>query len=212
MPRINPSKGRHPGHISLSVSENEIKGLIDGLQAYDLNDRDIAGTIAALLEAQTTERLIAGGPSPSGIPWEDWSPGYKAWRGKRGGHQWKLRLTDNMLGSIVSGPLGSRAQVSVRTPYAAVHQKGGGNNIPARPYLGMTGKNADEIAEALGAMMATEFQAAVSGRTQGRNAVLRPGRAMRGTKGKGSSIMARIKRRLFASLSAASQGDGGPVI
>jgi phage virion morphogenesis protein len=116
---------------------------------------------------QTKRRFNAGGPAPDGTPWA--AP--KAKNPKRRG---TLRVTDHLRDSIRYQMIGNNAvAIGTNKVYAAIHQLGGrtaehiirprnkkalktpyglfkqvrhpGSVIPARPFLGLSEANSNEI-------------------------------------------------------------------
>lgn len=92
---------------------------------------------------QTFERFNRGGPAPSGRPWLPPKIPNPRRRGT-------LRVTDQLRDSIHYQLIGHNAvSIGSNKVYAAIHQFGGrsreGWYVPARPYLGLSRENSDEI-------------------------------------------------------------------
>lgn len=99
--------------------------------------------MAAEVESQVRRRIEDERTSPEGNPWADWSPGYAATR--HGGHR-LLQNEGDLLDSINALATADRAEVGTNLVYGAVHQFGfAAKNIPARPYLGLSSENAEDV-------------------------------------------------------------------
>lgn len=112
--------------------------------------------IGSALEASTRDRIGRTKTAPDGTPWLDLSPAWAARKKERGFAAGILTMRGDLLNSvafeaaedfvdIIAGP----------TEYAALHQYGGTSDmaagaaaVPARPYLGISNDDADEIDEA----------------------------------------------------------------
>lgn len=108
---------------------------------------DLSGPISALLEAQTRERLQAGGPAPDGERWRPWSDSYARTRHANHG---LLRDRGRLQGSVEAFTEGDDPGVRATMIYAARHQfgyDGPAGFTPARPYIGLSRDNEDEILE-----------------------------------------------------------------
>ncbi len=128
----------------LRKAEIRLNGLVDGLLD------DVGYAAASLVESQTRRRIEDERTAPDGAPWPLWSERYKKSRHKG---NTLLRGEGDLVDSI-SGAFDGTDEVSVGSNlvYAAIHQFGGTDDmapgpagIPARPYLGLSGENADEI-------------------------------------------------------------------
>ena len=103
--------------------------------------------IGALLEGSTKERIATGKEGPNGETWPDWSEDYAASR--HGGHS-LLMGEGSLLDSVQNYSRGGAAVVGTNLVYGAIHQFGGeevGSNIPARPYVGMSAEDREEISD-----------------------------------------------------------------
>lgn len=125
-------------------------GALEQLRArfkgLDLAD-EAAPTIGALVEAQTRQRIIDGGPAPNGDAWDDWSESYA--RTRHANHS-LLRNEGHLLDSIEHQVRDGRVTVGAYMEYAAVHQYGApSKRIPARPFLGISAENSAEIRQAI---------------------------------------------------------------
>lgn len=109
-----------------------------------LNDAELqtlCAKIGSMIENQTKNRISDGTHSPDGEPWAPWSPEYALSR--HGGHS-LLRGDDHLRDSIGFQLRGDEVMVGTDRVYGATHQFGR-DGIPARPYLGLSGENREEI-------------------------------------------------------------------
>lgn len=110
------------------------------------NPKGLAKGIGQLMEAQVKRRIQDEKTAPDGTPWQDWSEAYA--KSRKGNHSLLLfegRLRDSVAGRALNG---NAAVVGASMIYAAVHQYGYPvKHIPARPYLGLSDENADEVAD-----------------------------------------------------------------
>ena len=107
--------------------------------------RNLMEAIGASLVSSTQLRFEEG-QNPEGQPWKPWSASYAARRRGEAILLDKGRLSDSL--TFVAGP--DRVEVGTNVIYAAIHQFGGeevGIPIPARPYLGLSGDDTQELLE-----------------------------------------------------------------
>jgi phage virion morphogenesis protein len=125
------------------------------LQEVDLHD--LLDVIGAEVVDQTKLRIQEEKRAPDGTDWSPWSPRYAAsqhgGRASHGPHPGQLtaagghtilELDGFLLDSITSEVSGSDVLIGSNLEYAATHQFGRGP-IPARPFLGLSDQNADDI-------------------------------------------------------------------
>lgn len=119
---------------------------LQGLAEYEI--ADLAFDIGALLESSTKERIASEKSSPDGSPWPAWSEDYAA---SRGGHHSLLQGEGDLLDSIQNYSSGDEVRVGTPLVYGAIQQLGGAEvgkyGLPARPYLGLSPDDEDEIRE-----------------------------------------------------------------
>lgn len=127
-----------------------VKRMLDRLSR--MNTRRLLDQIGGELEAQTRERLSETKTAPGGTPWAPWSPAYAA-KAKPGA---KLLEREGTLLDSIAFEVGNDAvTVGSNMVYAATHQFGRGN-IPARPFLGVSAQNLDDIGELVMSFIAQE--------------------------------------------------------
>lgn len=105
---------------------------------------DVLETIGAVVESQVRRRISDDQEAPDGTPWADWSPAYA--KKRHGGHS-LLQSEGDLLDSIAPDfPSGDSVEVGSNLVYAGTQQVGNDVlGIPARPYLGLSGDDEQEI-------------------------------------------------------------------
>lgn len=97
------------------------------------------------LESQTRRRIAEEKTDSDGEDWDEWSEAYAARRPKRGG---LLDLDGGLVESIAFEVTGDAIVVGSNLVYALVHQDGHKDmGIPARPYLGVSEDNLEDLGQ-----------------------------------------------------------------
>ena len=110
----------------------------------------------AMLAQSAQERINSTKTAPDGSGWAPWSAAYAARTKSRS----ILLDTDRLMHAIDSFVQGDdEIHLFAETPYAAAHQFGY-ENIPARPYLGVSEDDSIAIAEIIGEAFLRNFEAA----------------------------------------------------
>lgn len=133
--------------VSLTFDASDYLNVVTRLNqwARSATMGSLYASLGAELESQTRRRIEDERTDPDGNAWPDWSPRYALTRHPNHNLlQNKGRLVDSL------NALAEDHQVQVGTilPYGAIHQFGGkavGRNLPARPYLGLSHENADDL-------------------------------------------------------------------
>lgn len=115
------------------------KRMLDRLDRLDT--RKLLTQIGGDLEAQTRERLSSTKTAPDGERWKPWSTAYAA-RAKPNAKL--LERTGTLIDSIAFEVGDDAVTVGSNMVYAATHQFGRGN-IPARPFLGVSAEDIEDI-------------------------------------------------------------------
>lgn len=117
--------------------------------------REVLEDVAAEVEDQTRRRLTEDKRGPDGQPWAAWSVAHAATR--HGGHS-LLEGEGDLVDSIQSAVEGDTVVVGSNLTYAAIHQMGGAGagkpELPARPYLGVSTADEDDIVQVVQAGLA----------------------------------------------------------
>lgn len=134
--------------VGLTVEDGATLSRFDArikkLSSMDMTD--LLENVIAEVESQTRRRIQSERRSPEGLPWAAWSERYGKTR--HGGHS-LLQGEGDLLDSIQSLVTDNAGMVGSNLVYAAVHhhgsRKGSGRRIPARPFLGLSPQNLDEV-------------------------------------------------------------------
>lgn len=147
----------------------QTKEQLDRLMRFDR--RELLQGLAVLGESQTKRRITDEKEAPDGSPWAAWSDSYAA---QRPAGKSLLEDSGNLLDSITGVGDADAATWGSNLEYARIHQEGGktsphtirpsdaralnipgvgfrrsakhpGSVIPARPYLGLSDANRNEI-------------------------------------------------------------------
>lgn len=126
--------------------------------------------VAKELASGSIERRFITETDPDGTPWVDWTEPYQKWREQRGPEA-KLVLE----GALIEAATDENAWIiegdtlffdpSGLPVYAGVHQKGGGNEVPARPYLGFDEEFIGDLAFVMDAWVNTAIEGFTNPRT-----------------------------------------------
>lgn len=123
--------------VSFSIQiESKVK---KQLAKVDL--RDVLGPMGFFMENSTKERISREKTAPDGRPWASLTPKYAARKKGSGGI---LELQGHLKESIQHDVRSDEVRVGSNLAYARVHQEGG-NDIPARPYLGLSSRDQQEL-------------------------------------------------------------------
>ena len=136
--------------MSISIEITGLDPLIAKLERLARPDQvELMEQIGSLVESQTRNRIKNEKRAPDGTPWKKWSDEYSKTR--HGGHSLLMNEGD-LLDSIQWQVSGDSVEIGSNLVYARTHQLGrkvGRGRIPARPYLGLSAENRDEISEAI---------------------------------------------------------------
>jgi phage virion morphogenesis protein len=124
--------------------------------------RELLDGAGALLVSQTQERISSEKASPEGDPWAEWAARTAA---RRHSGQSLLMMSGALLDSIHHEVAGDEVRVGSGLVYAAIHQFGGQagrdhrTHIPARPWLGLSAENRDDLEAEVEAFIARRLAA-----------------------------------------------------
>lgn len=121
----------------LDALERRIGRLLAGLKQPE----PLLRALAAEGESQTRRRLEVEKRGPDGTPWPEWSPGYAA---TRHGGQSLLDARGDLIRSLTAFADRQSAGWGTNLVYAATHQFGR-DAIPARPFLGVSDENFQDL-------------------------------------------------------------------
>jgi phage virion morphogenesis protein len=139
-------------HLDAVVAEATLRRLEDGAR----NALPLFTEIGSALEASTRDRIGRTKTAPDGTPWLDLSPAWIARKKARGFSGGTLTMRGDLLNSVAFEAAAAHVDIIAGpTEYAALHQYGGTPGmapgpaaVPARPFLGVSADDADEIDEA----------------------------------------------------------------
>lgn len=108
-----------------------------------LEKKSLLNHIGSEVENQTRRRISDEKTAPDGADWEYWSGEYSL---SRHMGQSLLQSEGNLLDDMAHFVQGDYVEVGSGLIYAAAHQFGyDGKNIPARPYLGLSPENEEDV-------------------------------------------------------------------
>lgn len=163
--------------FNVDVDAGAVLRRIKSLEAASLST--LMETLGALVEGQTKRRIAAEKTSPDGAKWAPLAP--LTVRARRGGSSSQLTDSGRLLGSISHTSGATQSIVGTNVFYAGFHQYGvqgikpkkgkslrvplagggaafiGGSSIPARPFMGVSERNMDEIRKAVNAWVEAQF-------------------------------------------------------
>lgn len=141
--------------IKVEVDDARVQQALSRVAAIGSNARPLFTEIGSALEASTRQRFEQG-QGPDGIAWADVKPATR--RRKR--NPKILVERGDLLNSIAFEAGSDFVQIIAGpTQYAATHQFGRPEaNIPARPFLGLSDDDLQEIDEATGDYVARMFR------------------------------------------------------
>ena len=117
--------------------------------------------VGALVASQTQERIASEKRGPDGTAWQPWAERTAA---RRHAGQSLLVQEGHLRDSIHHVVTDNEVRVGSDMIYAAIHQFGGragrghAAEIPARPYLGLSDDNRDDVRAAVEAFIAEALQ------------------------------------------------------
>ena len=125
-----------------------------------LGNKDRSVLVHGLTEevaAQTQRRILHEKRGPSGRRWLDWSPRYARTRERtdtsgRHARHGLLVSEGHLLTDLYPRVEGDEGAVGTNLPYAARHQFGH-ENTPARPFLGFSDDNINELEDITASFM-----------------------------------------------------------
>lgn len=133
--------------LALRVDLRDVSRLSDRLARIGRASPDpLLDAVGALLASSAKRRIRSEKRGPDGEPWRSWTPAYAA---TRHAGQSLLLAGGGLDDSITHLVAGHGVEVGSNLVYAAIHQLSGAGtsrpNIPARPYLGVSDEDAQDI-------------------------------------------------------------------
>jgi len=154
-------------NITISVNDKEVSQALHALQEKVIDLRPVLLKIGELLQESTEDRLNSGkNVDPTGKPWVTLQPWYQEQKKRNQGKILSLNghLADSINHDVING---DTVVVGTNKEYAAIHQFGGvirpktakalnvGGRavkkvtIPARPFLGVSNQDKENILDAV---------------------------------------------------------------
>lgn len=142
--------------IKVSLDKAVADATLKRLEAGVRNALPLFTEVGSALEASTRDRLGRTKTAPDGTPWLDLSPAWAARKKERGFSGGILTMRGDLLNSVAFEAAADHVDIIAGpTEYAALHQYGGTPDmapgpaaVPARPFLGVSAEDAQEIDEA----------------------------------------------------------------
>ena len=134
----------------------QLQNRLARLAARAGDPEELTAALAAVMETQVKRRISDEKTAPDGTAWAKWDPAYAKTR--KANHS--LLVNDqNLLDSIAGSSDAREAVVGSEMIYARVHQLGwSARGIPARPFLGLSQENVNEIDQTVNDWMEGLFQ------------------------------------------------------
>ncbi|WP_330925291.1 phage virion morphogenesis protein [Candidatus Sororendozoicomonas aggregata] len=145
-----------PSTIELRLNANETLHALNDLVAAGADLSPVMRQVAGIL-ADAAEQAFASEADPTtGQSWQPLTEAHQAKREEKGYTGPTLQMTGQLAASIQSDYGRDYAQVGSNLVYGAIHQHGGTADmrpanaaIPARPFLGASDEDRDEILDIL---------------------------------------------------------------
>ena len=146
----------------LEFDLSELEAVADEInRIIEFDRKQLLDDVGGLLESSSEYRLREEKTAPDGTPWEPWSEAYAKTREP---HQ-SLLVADNKKGSRLWDSLTHEVIgddiviVGTNIIYAATHQFGDeSRGIPARPYLGVSDQDEDDIINTFNSLYGEMFK------------------------------------------------------
>jgi len=128
--------------FTLEISgDKEMQMLLNRME--NLDTTGLMEGLSELMVEQTKNRLYYTKTAPDGTPWAPWSERYA--RTRQGNHS-LLIDSSRLLNTIYATNTKTTAAAHSNVVYANTHQRGNPNkNIPARPFLGTSPEDLNEL-------------------------------------------------------------------
>lgn len=154
-------------NITISFNDKDVNQALHALQEKVINLRPMLLKIGELLQESTEDRLNSGkNVDPTGKPWVTLQPWYQEQKKRNQGKILSLNghLADSINHDVING---NTVIVGTNKEYAAIHQFGGAIRpktakalnvggravkkvtIPARPFLGVSNQDKENILDAV---------------------------------------------------------------
>lgn len=150
--------------ITISVDDKAITNKLHELQSKVINLEPVMEDIGQILMNSTRDRFEQG-IDPTGKPWVTLQPWYQ--KQKKKNQNLTLVLNHDLMNSINPQATSNSVTIGTNRKYAAMHQFGGvvgkgspfaGKEIKARPFLGISNDDKENILDAVRDHMAAAWR------------------------------------------------------
>lgn len=146
--------------IDVELNEDIKKKIEDAFAFLEQSQfKKVLGKVGSILKSSAQERISETKTDPDGKAWQDLDFFTSLNRARRGRDpDGILRDTSVLLGSIKFQVGSTEVEIGSDLIYAATHQFGDpSRNIPARPYLGVSTQDEQDIIDAMDAFLKKEL-------------------------------------------------------
>lgn len=135
---------------SFHLDDAEAKRMFQRIREWGANARPVLNEIGSILEDSSRKRFETE-RAPDGTPWAPLSEKYKAWKAKKGLMTGilKARRGDLAVSPKWDPPAADSVTVTAYDRRAVFHQFGTRRGIPARPFLGVSEEDREDIMDAV---------------------------------------------------------------
>jgi phage virion morphogenesis protein len=141
--------------VALQISEvkgmERVRSVLNKMSYFQIVD--LLDNVGAVVENQVRRRIVRQEGPPEGGRWEPykWGGRYIAWKTKIGkGDAGFLRLYGDLVDSLTHNVGTGKVDIGSNRVYTATMQLGSKDGtIPARPLLGLSDDNKDEVERAI---------------------------------------------------------------
>ena len=136
--------------LDIKIDKGDIKDAL-GKYAKKLSDnRDLLEELGEIIEEDIRHRIVKLKKDPDDKPWKPWAKATKKARQKRGTAALGLLFESGELADSITHKVTgkNKLQVGTSNPYAGYLNEGT-NNMPARPFIGISKRASKGIDEAL---------------------------------------------------------------
>jgi phage virion morphogenesis protein len=133
--------------IDITIKDKALSDALRQAARVAEDMRPLLNAIGETVTRQTFERFKSEGPAPDGTPWKKLKDATVERKRKRKKSE-KILRESGILGDTIAPqmPDSNTVVIGTNSVYGRVHQMGyKEKNIPARPYLGLSAENTQEI-------------------------------------------------------------------
>lgn len=136
--------------VSIDYDDREVESFLRRIVEAGARPRGALDEIGVELSQRWGEPRFLSQSGPDGTPWAPLSAEYAAWKKAETASDLILVLHGHLMDSIAHQTSERAVRIGTNRVYGATHQFGDpGRNIPARPFIGVSEADKDEIVEIL---------------------------------------------------------------